>query len=57
MSKGRTRPTYQKYASSNTRYKNKIHKAEKRYKNCPKCKLEDVKSKIVKHRKSYKKEK
>ena len=25
----------------------------KRYKNCPKCKLKEVKSKIVKHRKNY----
>ena len=47
---------YKQYATYNTRYKNKIKKAEKRYKNCPKCKLKDVKSKIVKHHKRYKKE-
>ena len=52
MSKGRTRPIYQKYASQEQRYKNKIRKAEKRYKNCPKI-LEYVKSKIVKNRKNY----
>lgn len=40
------------YRTSNKRYKNKIRKAEKRYKNCPKL-LEYVKSKIVKYRKNY----
>lgn len=56
MSKGRVRPIYQKYASSERRYKNKIKKAEKRYKNCPKI-LKYIKSKIVKHRKQYKRAK
>ena len=54
MPKNRTRPTYQKYMVSEQRYKNKIRKAEKRYKKCPTL-LKYVTNKIVKHRKNYKK--
>lgn len=44
----------ERYRIRNIRYKNKIRRAEKRYKNCPKI-LKYVKSKIVKYRKNYKK--
>jgi len=41
------------YRSSYKRYKNKVKRATKRYKNCPSI-LEKVLKTIVKHRKGYK---
>lgn len=40
------------YRTLNKRYKNKVRKATKRYKNCPTV-LEKVLKTIVKHRKGY----
>jgi len=45
---------YKSYAGSNRRYKNKVKKAKKRYKNCKPEILEKVLKTIVKHRKQYK---
>lgn len=42
------------YRASNKRYKNKVRRAAKGYKNCPEV-LEKVLKAIVKHRKGYKK--
>lgn len=42
------------YRTSNRRYKNKVRRATKRYKNCPQV-LEKVLEGIVRHRKGYKK--
>ena len=42
-----------KYRTSNKRYKNKVAKVTKRYKNCPKV-LEKVLKTVVEYRKGYK---
>ena len=43
------------YRIQNKRYKNKVRKVTKRYKNCKKDVLKKIIDKIVKHRVSYRK--
>lgn len=46
---------FKQYISSNKRYKNKVNRATKRYKNSPKV-LDKVLKQIVKHRKGFNKQ-